>query len=544
MAQYAPKSLYVICAAIWLIWQSASQAGLSGQVKYSYETNYLDSSLTQQIFAQDYLANLRGYVIEDRIGSYGLSFQYQRGAAELKNFTFTNSLNFRDALRLSTSFYRKDYANLLYDNNPIADNRTSIFASYYLPNLPVLTGGFEIGSARAATSEGINKNDKKGELGISYSIFSQNFSARYVRSSLYDDTYFSTGANLVNRDNLLTFNQSGAVGDRIAYTGSYSNQQIYNQVGSSSIYNQKLEHLSATSTIKLTPNININPEYLDTVNLVDYDMPAGQKNYQRSKKIGASISIQPVNYLEFIFNYGTGSVNMADQSSDRSQGLVSRRSSVSFNFAKKLYLNADYRDETYSGANANGKALYLDGYLSYLIEEGIKLTYKRTLNRFSGEVFTLASSSAKNQDLNDWIVGINLANNWYIEGDVSVTTVNTYNYRGVAAAVSYAPVPQNVLELRHEEKFGNEITQTVNYTIDSFKANLSRNGFTLNEQLSLVRSKTTTDTAITDQYGIRNLTDVNYRLGDSTIKFSINSERRDQNSSAYTRMYSSFERNF
>ena len=489
------------------------------------------------------MTNLSGPVYEERIGSYQLGLQYQKGLTELKNFTFTNTLNFRDALRLTTSYLRKD-AGVLNSNYPIADNRFSIMALYYVPYLPSLTFGYETGDTRIASSEGINKYDKKAEFGATYSLGGTNVSAKYVKSVLYDNTYLASSNNLINKNNILTLNGASDIGGLVYVFGTYFDQQTYNQVGNSALYNQRVQDISLFSDVKMFPFLTFKPGFTSRVNYVDYDIPAGQKDHQKSQKTDLIASLKPNERFELVFGGGTGPIEFEDSNGYRKQDLTVRQGAFNSNPIGNIFLNMELREEAYAGGTQEGRVAYFNVYLFNSPSNGLKVSLKKNSTSFSGTVYTVATGGIRSQDVNEGNLELSLPRNFFLAGGASYTQIDVNKYAGISTGLRYSPAASNNFEIRREGKLGYESAQNVYSQTDSFKLNMALGVVNINEQFYLITNQILSGATPGDFYGYRNYAEAKAGWGDSSISCTVNSEKQDQNSSAYTRTYLSFTRSF
>jgi hypothetical protein len=521
---------------------------LSGQFKYAYETNYQDATAAQQIFTQEYLTNLSGVISDAKIGAYQLKLQYQKGTTELKHLNFSNTLNFRDSLKVTTSYLRKDFGLLLGDYYPIADNRFSVAATYYLPDLPSLFLNYETGNSKAASTEGVDKYDRKAELGFNYVLGGNNLSARYVKSVFYDNTYLYSARNNSNRNNLFTLNGTGNLGENIQWQSNYSEQEIFNQTGYASLSNQKLQNLILSGSLRLSPRLSLNPEFTSLFNTVD-DFSTGRKNQQRSRRLGVAASLKPVEQVELVLDTGGGQIEVLDPRGESKQNLLSSKVGMNLNLAKNFFVNLDLKNEFYAGDSTQGKTVSFNGYLTYQLKNGLRLSYKRNSTDFDGKVAASVlaagvSGGARKQEANDWGLWVPLPRNFHFEGGASSSLINANDYRGLNAALGYRPSSLAAFEMKRENKLGNETAQTVITQIDSLKAGFSLGPATIDQQVSWLNTKTTGSSVNLDLYGFRSYTEVKYGLGDSLLNLSVNSERRDQYASVFTKAYASFTRFF
>lgn len=516
-------------------------AFLNGQIKYSYDADYLGITPTAQVFTQDYLANLSGPVLEDRIGSYQLGFQYQRGITELRNLTFSNTLNFRDYLRVTASLLRKDLANIYYGYNPVADNRFSVLATTYIPNLPSLTIGFEQGDSRSASGEGTNKYDKRGEIGLNYNFAGNTISTRYIKKTLNDDTY--SNSRLANRNELFTFYSNTNIGNKAHVNSNFSDQRIFNSVGSSSRYNQRLQNLKVAGSVQLSERLTVGPEFSSVFNHIDYDLPTNRMDVLGQNQLGIVTDFRPTKWSEFSFDLMSGAVGINDLSGDRKQSLNSQKAGVRLSPAKDLLAVASIKNEDYDGSGLQGKAIYANSYLGYPLEAGARLTYRRALTYIKGNILSLSSLGVGKKDSHDFGLEVFLPNNFYLSGTLTYSVIDSYDFRGIGAGLRYS-AGGNSFEIRRDSKAGKESAQIINSTTNMFKANIAAGNLNLSEQISFIDSKTILAASIKELNGFRSNTEVNYSVGNSLIRFIMNSERRDKDSSVYTRSNLSFTRYF
>jgi hypothetical protein len=529
---------------ILLVLSFSASADLSGAVKYSFENNFTGREHTAQYFSQEYLTNFRGVLFDNRIGDYQLGLQYQRGTTELKNISFSNSLNFRDALRLTSSFFRRDYYTFLDESDRVVDNRYSISAVYFTPNLPALTVGYETGLIRSASFEGTSKYDKKGEIGLSYSFLNNNISARFVRSVFSDDTYLATANNVINRNDLFSLNGSSRLGERLQLNGSYFNQRLYNQIGATSMYYQNQQRIIIQGNLKIAPYLSFNPQYLSSNDLTEYIAPASQESYQNLKRLDMELNFHPFDQMEFVANRGSGQVEYGDALvTGIKQHLVARKVGMNLKLFDDYLVNTSLRDETYLRVGSSGKVTIFNGFISIPLWKGLKLTYRKSLSSSVGVLYPPVTSGSGKQSLDDCRVTMSLPYALQLEGAYSQSFFNSYKYRNASAEIKFSP-GAGVFEYKHEFQYGDEVTQHVQTNTDSLKASFSFGGFEVAEQFYLISSKTVTDSAVSTLPGLRNNSEIKYTLGETVFDLTVNSEKRDSNASLYTRTYLSVIRNF
>ncbi|MBI5399943.1 hypothetical protein HZB07_04980 [Candidatus Saganbacteria bacterium] len=534
--------LRVFLVLFWLIALPVF-ADLSGAVKYSLENSYTDADLVQNIFTQDYLTNLRGALLEDRIGNYQLGLQYRRGAAELKNVSFSDTLNFRDYLHITTSFLRRDVSGVQYYLDPIADNRYAITANLAIPNFPIFLLGYETGDSKSASVEGVNKLDKSASAGLNYTFGGNNLSARYVRKVLYDETALSSIGRVTNRNNLFSLDGTGQLGELVQVSGSYSKQELFNQISASSNYNQKQERLVASSRILLLPFLALNPEYDNFRENTDYLAPSAESSYRYARKTAVEARFSPLRELEFIAGGSLGDVEFLDAGSLNKQDLAGQKAGLTFQPWERWLANVFYSRDYYSGAGGEGRITSLSGLAALPLRKNIKLTYKKNYSNSAGLVATASAVNLGKRDLDDWFLDVTLADNWVVEGEYAMTYVNTFNYRKIGGGVRYSP-ELGVFELRREYTLGVEGAQNSSNLTDSLKVLFNAGNLIINEQIFLYKNIISSPDTSQNVNGFRYYTDVKYELGESSLNVNYNSERREDGASVNSKLYLSFTRNF
>lgn len=541
----AEKRFFFLCLLAIVLARSFSpvRAELSGRLKYSFENNYLNQSAVQQLFTQDYTTYLRGAVREDRIGSYQLELHYQKGAAELKSFTFSNTLNFRDSVRLTTYFYRREFGNSASDNELTTENRLSLIAAYYAPALPTLTFAYEKGNSLSSSAEGINKNDAKATAGFSYSFGRSSLSARYSKAVLYDNTYLSLASNFVSREDNFSFTGLTALGERVQLTGNYFDQRVTNQLGTASRYTQRLRSLSVQGELRALPHLTIKPSYSSNLNFVDYLSPSGQKEYQQSQRSTLAASFNPLPQTELSLAVGGGPLDFDGAQGSQRQTLLFRQAGFDLNLNQRLLLNISLEDNAYRGT-AEGQAVNFRAYCTYSPRGSVKLTFKKNTTTTSGPIYTPGKSSLGKQDLNEGQIEVGPHHGFSFLGGASASLIELNRYNTTNYGLRYFDANRVNWEMRREDKLGTGTAQDTFSRTDSFKASLTLNKLKLSTVVSWLTNTVLTGTPTNVLYGFRFNSEVNYSLGDSSFSLIVNSERQDQNSNEYSKTYLSFTRDF
>jgi hypothetical protein len=256
-------------------------------------------------------------------------------------------------------------------------------------------------------------------------------------------------------------------------------------------------------------------------------------------RLNLTANFQPLDRVGATFAIGAGRVEQEDAASKVEQTVRLRKIGLNLNLAEFFFMNFEVRHETYTGGTYETGAVFSNGFLTYLPRQWAKLTYRKYSTALSGSVYTLSSSGLRNQDTNDLALGISLPYNFYLDGGLIFAALDTNRYKTEKAALKFKPASLAAFEIKRERKTGTEASQNIDNQADSLRVDITLGRLSFKAETSWLLTR-----AAADLYGFKNNYEVNYLLGDSSFKAVMNAERKDQNSSVYTRGYYSFARNF